>query len=123
MNKTYYSSNGVKIKPEMVARFDLKDAVGNGHIDSSPYIGTVEGDVFQDKSKCNVVCILIDNEYTITIPIEKINIPIDIECENCGEEFNEGELKVAMVDVDGTNLEERKVCPHCRSTEWVRNDA
>ncbi len=43
--------------------------------------------------------------------------PTNVHCNNCGEYFNEDEIKNVMEEGVGKHLYEVPACPHCKSTD------
>ncbi len=127
MSKIFKSQNGVTVKDGMIAEFNMFDSLEplvNGFGGDMPMSGKITGAPFTNARKQNVVAIEESDEGEMyLLPVEKITIDIDMECEDCGEEFNKGELKSVMVpDAVGNGLTEMIGCPKCGSQNFILND-
>ncbi len=126
--KDYRSLNGVRILDGMEVSFDMIDSLEQISFGVTvPYIGTISGEPFTNYKRQDVVSIMYGDsdgeELYVTVPVDKITIDIDMECEDCREEFNHGELKNVMIpDEVGKGLSELLGCPKCGSQNYIRND-
>jgi len=123
--KEYRSANDIVLKDNMEVSFDLKDSLEHVSASTTSYMGRIDGEPFSFK-KTGVVSILCDegeDEFCVTVPVDKVTVPLDMECEDCKEEFNHGELKTVMVpDEVGKGLSELFGCPKCGSQNYIRNE-
>lgn len=125
--KTFKSKNGVTVVDGMIANFNMCDSlepIVTGFGGDMPMSGKISGAPFTNARKQNVVAIEESDEGEIYIlPVDKIIIDIDMECEDCHEEFNRGELKAVMVpDEVGNGLTEMSGCPKCGSQNFIQNE-
>lgn len=56
---------------------------------------------------------------TYTVKADDVEVVIDRECQDCGEEFNSMDTDTCMEEATGKTLIEVPCCPHCRSTEII----